>query len=121
MTIENSSRFFYKGIKIDDRTYEYVQKRLAAIDKILKKVLRVEVEIDIVKKKNLFRVEVMVKTTHKLYRAEDSTESIEGSIDSIVDDLKIQINRDKDKLVTLRRRGGRSLKKKLAIDQNARF
>ncbi len=91
------------------------------IQRILKKILRVEIEIDIDKKKNNFRVEVMIKTPYKLYRAEDTTESIEGSIDSVVDDLKTQINRDKDKIVTLRYRGGRSLKKKLTIDHNARF
>src|SRR4030043_1840366 len=108
MTVENMSnmRLFFKGVKIDDRTEDYIRKRLLALDKLLKKILRVEVEIGIDKKKNLFRAEVMIKTPYKLYRAEDSTESIEGSIDSVVEDLKIQITRDKDRLVTLRRRGG---------------
>ena len=114
-------RLFFKGVKIDDRTEDYIKKRLSVLDKLLKIILRTEIEIDIDKKKNLFRVEVMLKTPYKLYRAEDSTESIEGSIDSVVDDLKIQINRDKDKLVSLRRRGGRSIKKRITIDKNARF
>lgn len=121
MTIKNSMRLFFKGVKIDDRTEDYIKKRLSVPDKLLKIILRTEVEIDIDKKKNKFRVEVMVKTPYKLYRAEDTTESIEGSIDSVVDDIKIQINRDKDKVVSLRRRGGRSIKKKITIDPNARF
>src|SRR4030042_2726255 len=123
MTIENmrNMRLFFKGVKIDERTEDYIRKRLLTIQKFLPKILRVEVEIDIDKKKNLFRAEVMVKTPYKLYRAEDTTESIEGSIDSVVDDIKIQINRDKDRMVTLRRRGGRSIKKKMSIDKNARF
>jgi ribosomal subunit interface protein len=117
----DNMRLFFKGIKIDGRTENYIEKRLASLDKLLKTILRTEVEIDIDKKKNTFRVEVMVKTPHKLYRAEDTTESIEGSIDSVVDDIKIQVNRDKDRMVSLRRRGGRSIKKKITIDQNARF
>lgn len=123
MTTENmhNMRLFFKGVKIDERTEDYIRKRLLTIQKFLPKILRVEVEIDIDKKKNLFRAEVMIKTPHKLYRAEDATQSIEGSIDSVAEDLKIQITRDKDRMVTLRRRGGRSIRKKYSIDQNARF
>jgi ribosomal subunit interface protein len=121
MVIEKSFRLLFKGLKIDQRTEGYIKKRLAVLDKLLKVILRTEVEIDIDKKKNMFRAEVMVKTPHNLYRAEDTTESIEGSIDSVVDDIKTQVNRDKDRMVTLRRRGGRSLKKKAVIDKSARF
>lgn len=123
MTVENMSnmRLFFKGVKIDNRTEEYIRKRLAAIERMLDKILRVEVEIDIDKKKNLFRAEVMIKTPYKLYRAEDATQSIEGSIDSVQEDLRIQIRRDKDRLIALSRRGGRSIKKRMSIDENARF
>lgn len=122
MTIENmrNMRLFFKGVRIDERTEDYIRKRLLTIQKLLVKILRVEVEIDL-DKKGKFRVEVMIKNPYKLYRAEDTTESIEGSIDSVTEDLKIQITRDKDRLVTLRRRGGRSVKKKTVIDENARF
>jgi ribosomal subunit interface protein len=121
MTVKNSFRLFFKGVKIDDRTEDYIEKRLATLEKLLDKILRVEVEIDIDKKKNLFRAEVMVKTPFQLYRAEETTESIEGSIDIVSEQLKVQIRKDKDRVVALRRRGGRSIKKKITIDQNARF
>lgn len=121
MTVEKSMRLYFKGLKIDDRTEDYVTKRLQAIQKLLEKINRVEVEIDLDKKKNKFRVEVMVKTPYQLYRAEETTESIEGSIDAVVEQLKVQRRREKDKLTALRRRGGRSIKKKITIDQNARF
>lgn len=122
MTTENmkNMRLFFKGVKIDERTEEYIRKRLGYMEKILDKILHVEVEIDL-DKKGKFRTEVMVQTPYALYRAEDTTQSIEGSIDAVAEDLKIQINRDKDRLITLRRRGGRSIKKKMAIDENARF
>ncbi|MCX6766089.1 MAG: ribosome-associated translation inhibitor RaiA [Candidatus Moranbacteria bacterium] len=122
MTVEDMKfmRLFFKGVKIDERTEEYIRKRLATIQRFLPKILRAEVEIDL-DKKGKFRVEVMLKTPYRLYRAEDITESIEGSVDSVAEDLRTQINRSKDRLISLRRRGGRSIKKKAVIDENARF
>ena len=28
MTIENSRRYFYRGVAIDDRTYDYIEKKM---------------------------------------------------------------------------------------------
>ena len=122
MTIESKDnvRFLYKGVKIDDKTKEYILKRLAQLDKVTEKVLLQEVEIDL-DKKGKFRVEVMIKTAYELFRAEETTESIEGSIDLVVDELKIQITRDKEKRMTLMKRGARSIKKKIVVDKSARF
>ncbi len=83
-------------------------------------MISVEVEIDL-DKKGKFRVEVMLYTPYQKYRAEDTTESIEGSIDSVYEELENQIHHDKDRIITLQRRGGRSLKKKVVVDENARF
>jgi ribosomal subunit interface protein len=113
-------RFFFKGVKIDDRTEEYIKKRLNSVEKLLEKILQIEVEIDL-DKKGKFRVEVMVKTPYKLYRAEETTESIEGSVDIVEDELKVQITKDKDKRKTLIKRGRMSIKKKITLDKNARF
>ena len=116
----NQTRLLLKGLKIDGRTEDYIEKRLQAVRKILADILRVEVEIDL-DKKGKFRAEVMIKAPHKLYRAEEITESVEGSIDLVVEQLKVQIRRSKDKAVTLKKRGGRSIKKKTVIDEDARF
>jgi ribosomal subunit interface protein len=79
-----------------------------------------EIEIDL-DKKGKFRVEVMLHTPYQDYRGEDTTESVEGSIDNVYEELETQIRRDKEKIITLTRRGGRSIKKKMVIDENARF
>lgn len=121
MTIENSTRLFFKGVTIDDRTEGYIRKKIASIEKILDKIMRVEIEIDLDKKKSKFRVEVMIKTPYKLYRAEETTQSIEGSIDVVEDEIKNQIRKDKEKIRTLRLRGKRSIKKKTVLDKSARF
>jgi ribosomal subunit interface protein len=121
MTVEKSTRLYFKGLKIDERTEDYITKRLQIVQKLLTKITRIEVEIDIDKKKNKFRAEVMIKTPYQMYRAEETTESVEGSIDMVAEQLKVQIRRDKDRVVSLRRRGGRSIKKKITIDKDARF
>lgn len=120
MATTKNKRLMLKGIKIDERTEDYINKKIQSISKLLTKVLRTEAEISM-DKKGKFRVEVMVHAPHVLYRAEETSVSIEGSVDIVEDEIKSQIRRDKDKQVTLRRRGGRSIKKKVVIDKSARF
>ena len=116
----NNIRFMYKGLEIDDLTKDYILKRMEQVHKVIDKILHTEIEIGL-DKKGHFRVEVMVKTPYELYRAENTTISIEGSIDSVVDDLKVQMTKDKDRRKTMIKRGARSIKKKIVIDGDARF
>ncbi len=118
-------RFLFKEVKIDLRTESYVRGRVEKLGRFFKSFRRdakvkAEVEIDL-DKKGKFRVEVVFQTPYKDYRGEDTTESIEGSIDSVYEELAEQIRRDKDRITTLRRRGGRSAKKKMTLDEGARF
>lgn len=115
-----SVRMMYKNISLDERTKDYVLKRISKLEKFNSQILEFEVEIS-VDKKGLFRVEIMVKTPYELYRAEETSESVEGSIDVATEDMANQINKDKKRIKELRERGARSLKKKMVIDQNARF
>jgi ribosome-associated translation inhibitor RaiA len=46
---------------------------------------------------------------------------VEGSIDAVADSLKIQITKEKDKRKTLLKRGAQSIKKKIVVDESARF
>lgn len=114
------TRFLSKGVEIDERTTEYIDKRLARIEKLVDPATQFEVEV-IRDKKGMFRVEVMVKTPHNLYRAEETTMSIEGSIDVAIDELEVQLAKNRGKARDLKRRGARSIKKKLVVDEAARF
>ena len=87
----------FKGVKIDARTQEYIEKRLETISKVNGKILQFEVEIDL-DKKGKFRVELMVKTPYNLFRSEETTESIEGSTDIAVEEIKTQIIKDKERV-----------------------
>lgn len=113
-------RFLQKGVEIDERTNDYIEKRLTRIAKLVDPATQFEIEVDR-DKKGLYRVEVMVKTPHNLYRAEDMSESIEGSVDIAIDELEVQLAKNKGKSRDLKRRGLRSIKKKLVVDESARF
>jgi putative sigma-54 modulation protein len=120
MIAEKSLKFFFKGVEIDDRTRQYIEKRLGTLDKFFENILKIEIEIDL-DKKGKFRVEVMVHTPRNMFRADDTTDSIEASIDIVVDELQSQMTHIKDRLRTLKKRGAISLKKKMVIDRNGRF
>lgn len=113
-------RLLCKNVTLSDKTKDYIVKRIQKMEKFLKKSLQYEVEISI-DKKGKFYAEVMIKTPYKLYRATETSESIEGSVDMVVDELQKQIVKDKDKLKDVRERRARSLKKKIVISKDARF
>ncbi len=117
---EQSMRVMFRNMAPDKKAEKYVEKRLQKVNRIIKNVLEFEVEIDL-DKKDQYRVELMVKTPYALYRAEEISESIEGSADIACEELTAQIIKDKSKMVDLKRRGARSLKKKIVLDEGARF
>lgn len=114
------TRYLFTGLVIDERTREYVEKRLIRIEKLTDWGDRFEIEIE-KEKRGHYRVEVMVIGPHHQFRAEESTESVEASIDAVVDELSAQIIKKEDKEETERLRGARSIKKRLVVDESARF
>ena len=118
-TVENM-RFFFKGVAVDEKTRDYIEKRISTLDKFIDNILKSEVEIDL-DKKGKFRVEVMAYTPRNMFRADNTTDSIEASIDMVVDELQVQITRMKDRLRTIKKRGAMSIKKKAVVDEGARF
>jgi ribosomal subunit interface protein len=115
-----SMKMMFKGMDSDKKAEAYIEKRLQKVNRIIKNVLEFEVEVSL-DKKGKYRVELMVKTPYALYRAEEISESIEGSADIACEELTTQIVKDKSKMVDLKRRGARSLKKKIVLDEDARF
>jgi ribosomal subunit interface protein len=120
MTTTENVRFLFKGVMIDQRTKDYIEKRLSTLDKFIENILNAEVEVDL-DKKGKFRVEVMLHTPRNMFRADNTTDSVEASIDLVVDELQKQVTHVKGRLQTLKKRGALSLKKKMVIDGEARF
>ena len=115
-----NTRFLFKGVEIDGRTQDYILKRLERVTKLVDPVSEFEVEVG-QDKKGKFRVEIMIKTPRDLYRAEETSVSVEGSTDIVIDALEIQITKLKNKHHDLKLRGQRSIKKKIVVDESARF
>lgn len=113
-------RYFFQGVKADEQTKGYMEKKMQSLDKMIAKVTRIEVEIEKQKRGNI-RVEVMVKTPRTLYRSDNVSDTIPSAVDLILEELKNQVRSKKEKAATIRLRGARSIKKKLVIDKNARF
>lgn len=113
-------RLFCKNIKLDDRTKDYIVKRIQKMERFLRKSLEYEVEVSM-DKKGKFAVEVMIQTPHKLYRATEISESVEGSADIAAEQLQRQIVNDNERIRELRKRGARSIKKKMVLDAESRF
>ncbi|MFZ2193821.1 MAG: HPF/RaiA family ribosome-associated protein [Candidatus Moraniibacteriota bacterium] len=122
MVIEKKQviRVMFKGMDSNKKAESYIEKRLRKINRLIKNILEFDVEISL-DKKGKYRVELMTKTPYKLYRAEETSQSIEGSADIACEELSIQIVKDKDKIKDLKRRGARSLKKKIVINEDARL
>lgn len=115
------TRFLFQGVELGGKTMQYVEKRLTRIEKLVSDSSKLEVEVDR-NKQGKFRVEIMVNVPkQKLFRAEETSESVEGSTDTAVDDIERQITEAKDRDGSLARRGARSIKKKLTLDGSARF
>ncbi|HWQ59814.1 MAG TPA: ribosome-associated translation inhibitor RaiA [Candidatus Fimivivens sp.] len=115
-----NTKFLAKDCKILESEQEYIEKRLAEIEGLfdVKSLFEIEVAKD---KKGFFRVEVNVSDARGLIRAEETSKGVEASIDLVIDKLRVQIVKEKDKRRDLKERGGRSIKKGLVIDESARF
>jgi ribosomal subunit interface protein len=107
-----NTRFLFKGVEVNALAREYILKRLERLEKLVDPVSKFEIEISINEQRK-FRVEIMVRTPHHLYRAEDATETAEGSTDIVVDKLESQIVSDKKRQKDLKREGARELKERL--------
>lgn len=91
---------------------EYMLKRLERVEKLIDPVSKFEIEIG-VNEQRKFRAEVMVRTPHHTYRAEDVSETAEGAMDIVVDKLESQIVSDKEKQKDMKRDGAREIKEML--------
>lgn len=114
------TKFLAKDCRIGETEQAYILKRLSEIGDLFHADSMFDIEVGM-DKRGFFRVEVNVREPHELTRAEETSKSVEGSIDMVIDKLRVQIVREKDRKRDLEERGARSIKKKLVVDDSARF
>lgn len=111
---------FLHGIVVDEKTRAYMEKKIDTAGKMLEGLIRAEAEIS-QDKRELYKVEVSIFVDGSVFRAEEMSKTIEEAIDKIEKELQEQIRDNKERAVTEKRRGGRSIKKKLVVAEDARF
>ena len=113
--------YYHKNIDpLGEASREYIEDKIGSIGK-LTDIRDVYIEVS-QRKDGEFYMNVNVRATDgNEYRAEEKSQSVQACVDIIEDEIKGQIRRDTEKSRDLRRRGGRSIKKKLTIDENARL
>ncbi len=115
-----TTQFLLQTNDADEKARAYILKKIAKLEKLADVASKFEIEVD-KDKQGKYRVEVMIRAPKQLYRAEETSESIEGSIDLVVEKLLHEMTHDKERRLTMKRRGARSLKKKVVVDTAARF
>ena len=115
-----TTRFLLQTTDADEKVRGYILRKIAKLEKLADEASKIEIEVD-KDKHGQYRVEVMIRAPRHLYRAEETSESITGSIDLVAEKLFNELTHDKEKHLTMKLRGGRSIKKKVALDESSRF
>lgn len=113
--------YYHKNIDpLGEATRNYIEEKIASIGKMVE-IRDVDIEVS-QRKDDDFYMNVTIRGTDgKEYRAEEKSLTVNACIDIIEDEIKSQVRREIQKQRDLARRGGRSIKKKLTIDENARL
>lgn len=113
--------YYHKNIEpLGEASRTYIEEKITSIGKMVD-IRDVNIEVS-QRKDDDFYMNVTVRAKDGgEYRAEEKCISINACIDIIQDEIKSQVRRDIEKQRDLARRGARSIKKKLTIDENARL
>ncbi len=99
-------RYLFSSM-INDNEKNYVTTKILKCRKLLSnypdETLTIEVEIE-QDKKGFWRVEVMIKTPHELYRASKQDSDLFKAVDMLEEALMKQIRRNKEKIRDLSRK-----------------
>lgn len=122
----NINFYFHSNIeeKEKGKTEEYATKKMAAFEKFFVKdefPPKVNFEFEFLVRKKHYRIEFQLESGAGKFIAQSVKKTIFEGIDEAVEDLKSQIKKQKDRLLTLRKRGGTSVKKKFTVHHMARF
>lgn len=115
-------KYHYKNVEpLEENLTDYIEEKLESIEKLIE-ILEVKVDLSDRKENNKVFMKVSIFSTKgDEFQAKNHGVSFMECIDIIEEELKKQVRRFKEKNRDLRERGGRSIKKKMTIDEDARF
>ncbi len=122
----NTNFYFHSNIeeKEKGKVEEYVSKKMLAFEKFFVRdefPPKVNFEFEFLIRKKHFRIEFQLECGAGKFIAQSVKKTIFEGVDEAVEDLKSQIKKQKDRLITLKKRGGASVKKKFTVHHLARF
>ncbi len=122
----NTTFYFHSNIEEKDKekTEAYVGKKMMAWEKFFVKdefPPKIGFEVEFLVRKKHFRVEFQLESGLGKFIAKSVKKNILEGVDEVLEDLKIQMNKQKEKLITFRKRGGTSVKKKFTVHNSVRF
>ena len=87
----------FKDMRNSDALEELMAKKLSKLDKYFRSEAEAKVTMSTIKKTN-FRVEVLIPFNGLFLRAEESTDDMHKSVDSVVDKMERQLTKYKTKI-----------------------
>lgn len=102
----------------------YLDKKIVKWEKFFKNSdfpPRVNVEVEFLSKKKRYRVEMQLESSIGKVIGACERQSMQEGADEVLEDVRCQFRKQKDKMMTLRRRAGMSIKKLFSVHKTARF
>lgn len=90
---------------------DYLDKFIDKNDESARAIVEVEKTTDRHRKGEVFRAEINLHIAGKDFRAESTSEDLYSAIDDVKDEMSTELKRFKGKRETMKRRGGRTVKK----------
>jgi len=112
------------GQEDKEKLREYLDERIKRWEKLFKNSdypPRVNVEVEFLPKKKRYRVEIQLDSSIGKLMGACEKQNLNEGVDEVLEDLRCQFRRQKEKILTLRRRAGMSIKKLFTVHKSARF
>lgn len=120
--MELKIKFNFGGNELTQGEKSYIEEKIEKLKKLLpsgedKEAL---VEVNIKKdKKSFWTIEFLLDSSYEVYRASESDRDLRSAMDRVEESTKIQLKKDKEKIMDLRRKGKREMKEGFVMDSQA--
>ena len=110
-----------RDCELSSHQKEYIQMKMTSLEKVSDKIGRIEVVVT-KDRRELFSMSAHLSGPIGDFYADNKEKStVEEVADLLKDELLRQVRKSNEKKIDLARRRGRSVKKKVSIDDSARF
>lgn len=107
--------FRHTNTGVNQKLQNLVENKFSSLEKYVGEETDVKCEVEFEKiashnSGDIYRVEVNLWLSGKMYRAEATRDTFENAVDEVKDELDRELNKDREKRQTLIKKGGREIK-----------